>query len=38
MEEVCEWENCMQALKRVKANKGSPAERVNEFETGGGII
>jgi RNA-directed DNA polymerase len=24
MEEVCEWENCMQALKRVKANKGSP--------------
>src|SRR6516225_8504609 len=24
MEEVCEWENCKQALKRVKANKGSP--------------
>jgi RNA-directed DNA polymerase len=24
MEEVCEWENCMQALKRVKTNKGSP--------------
>ena len=24
MEEVCERENCMQALKRVKANKGSP--------------
>jgi RNA-directed DNA polymerase len=22
MEEVCEWENCLQALKRVKANKG----------------
>ena len=24
MEEVCEWENCKQALKRVKTNKGSP--------------
>jgi RNA-directed DNA polymerase len=24
MEEVCEQENCKQALKRVKANKGSP--------------
>jgi len=24
MEEVCEWENCKQALKRVKANKGGP--------------
>jgi RNA-directed DNA polymerase len=24
MEEVCEWENCKQALARVKANKGSP--------------
>src|SRR6266550_3560215 len=24
MEEVCEWENCQQALQRVKANKGSP--------------
>ena len=24
MEEVCEWENCLQALKRVKANKGKP--------------
>jgi len=24
MEEVCEWENCKQALQRVKANKGSP--------------
>ena len=24
MEEVCERENCQQALKRVKANKGSP--------------
>jgi len=24
MEEVCEHENCMQALKRVKANKGGP--------------
>ena len=24
MEEVCERENCKQALKRVKANKGSP--------------
>lgn len=23
MEEVCEWENCLQALKRVKSNKGS---------------
>ena len=23
MEEVCEWENCKQALQRVKANKGS---------------
>jgi RNA-directed DNA polymerase len=23
-EEVCEWENCKQALQRVKANKGSP--------------
>ena len=23
MEEVCEWENCKQALARVKANKGS---------------
>ncbi len=23
---VCEWENCMQALKRVKANKGSPGD------------
>jgi RNA-directed DNA polymerase len=24
MEEVCELENCQQALQRVKANKGSP--------------
>jgi RNA-directed DNA polymerase len=24
MEEACEWENCLQALKRVKANKGKP--------------
>ena len=24
IEEVCERENCQQALKRVKANKGSP--------------
>ena len=24
MEEVCERENCWQAYKRVKANKGSP--------------
>ena len=24
MEEVCEWENCKQALQRVRANKGSP--------------
>ena len=24
IEEVCERENCKQALKRVKANKGSP--------------
>jgi RNA-directed DNA polymerase len=24
MEEVCELENCKQALRRVKANKGSP--------------
>ena len=24
MEEVCERENCQQALKRVKANRGSP--------------
>lgn len=24
MEEVCEWENCKQALQRVKANHGSP--------------
>jgi RNA-directed DNA polymerase len=24
MEEVCELENCKQALQRVKANKGSP--------------
>jgi RNA-directed DNA polymerase len=24
MEEICEWENCRQAYKRVKANKGSP--------------
>ena len=24
MEEVCGWENCKQALARVKANKGSP--------------
>src|ERR1019366_2981144 len=24
MEEICERENCKQALKRVKANKGSP--------------
>ena len=24
MEEVCERENCKQALQRVKANKGSP--------------
>jgi RNA-directed DNA polymerase len=24
MEEVCEQENCQQALKRVKANRGSP--------------
>jgi RNA-directed DNA polymerase len=24
MEEVCEWDNCQQALKRVTANKGKP--------------
>jgi hypothetical protein len=24
MEEVCEWENCQQALPRVKANEESP--------------
>jgi RNA-directed DNA polymerase len=24
MEEVCEWDNCKQALKRVTANKGKP--------------
>jgi RNA-directed DNA polymerase len=24
MEEVCERANCLQALKRVKSNKGSP--------------
>jgi RNA-directed DNA polymerase len=24
MEEVCEGENCQQALRRVKSNKGSP--------------
>jgi RNA-directed DNA polymerase len=24
MEEVCEWGNCLQALQRVKANKGKP--------------
>ena len=24
MEEVCERENCKQALRRVRANKGSP--------------
>ena len=24
MEEVCERENCLQAFKRVKSNKGSP--------------
>jgi RNA-directed DNA polymerase len=24
MEEVCDWENCKQAWKRVKGNKGSP--------------
>src|SRR5882724_7016621 len=24
MEEICEQENCKQALKRVKANKGAP--------------
>jgi RNA-directed DNA polymerase len=24
MEKVCEWENCKQALQRVKADKGSP--------------
>lgn len=24
MEEVCEWGNCLQALKRVRANKGKP--------------
>jgi RNA-directed DNA polymerase len=24
LEEVCEWDNCKQALQRVKANKGSP--------------
>lgn len=24
MEEVCQWENCMQAWNRVKANKGGP--------------
>lgn len=24
MEEVCAWENCLQALKRVKTNKGKP--------------
>jgi hypothetical protein len=24
MEEVCEWGNCLQALKRVKTNQGKP--------------
>jgi len=34
MEEVCERENCQQALRRVKANRGSPGSdgmRVEEL-------
>jgi RNA-directed DNA polymerase len=34
MEEVCEWDNCKQALKRVTANKGKPGidgRRVEEL-------
>ena len=30
MEEVCERENCKQAMARVKANKGSPRDRRND--------
>jgi hypothetical protein len=30
MEEVCGRENCQQALRRVKANKGSPGDRRHE--------
>src|SRR2546427_7368995 len=36
MEEVCERENCKQALRRVKANKGSPGiDRMNVAELTG---
>src|SRR6202045_5148452 len=31
MEEVCERENCQQALRRVKANKGSPGVDGGEY-------
>jgi len=36
MEEVCERENCKQALRRVKANKGSPGiDRMNVAQLSG---
>jgi hypothetical protein len=36
MEEVCERENCKQALRRVKANKGSPGiDRMNVEQLSG---
>ena len=37
MEEVCERENCKQALARVKANKGSPGVDGHESPRASGI-
>src|SRR5437763_10013877 len=39
MEEVCERENCKRALKRIKANKGSPGvDGMNVHDLGAYLI
>src|SRR5579864_5844421 len=38
MEEVCEWENCKQALQRVKANKGKSGSRRDDRRTTTGLL